>query len=365
MPTLTPRQNLFADQYRKVSTYASYRGIDMMNSGLGNQNCLKRRGISMIEVLVVVGIIGILLAVTIPAVQSARESARRMQCQNNQRQILQACQAFEAANGSLPSLYNGTSLSYPLKEWDLFHMHSWRVELLPYLEQQPLRDTINWSSLATDPVNKSVAQSVVPVYVCPSGADPLSNMGWGAAHAEWLNLSVPFTGTKYFATRSDYDAMAGIQLLPDPGSNPLSTKFIRWGIWGWPDFGNGQFAGTQLLRYRAGKFRDVTDGLSNTIAVVERGGKPIDLLRGKPHVTPENPNADYPGQVGWSASNSFVWSINGNAVAVNVSNSKGIYSLHSGGSNVAMADGSVRFLSESTRYEELVKLFSRSGGPDE
>ncbi len=337
----------------------------MLKRGLGNRSASNRLGVSLTEVLVVIGIIGLLLAISIPAVQYSREAARRTQCQNNQRQILQACQAFEATNGSLPSLYNGTSLAYPLKEWDLFHMHSWRVELLPYLEQQPLRDKIDWSAMATDPVNKSVLEAVVPVYVCPSGADPISNKGWGAAYAEWPNLSVPFTGTKYFATRSDYDAMAGIQLLPDAGSDPLSTKFVRWGIWGWPDFGNGKFAGTKLLRYRAGKFRDVTDGLSNTIALVERGGKPIDLLRGEPHVTPDNPEAEYPGQVGWSASNTFAWAINGDAVAVNVSNSKGIYSLHSGGANVALADGSVRFLSESTGYAELVKLFSRSGGPDE
>ena len=161
-----------------------------------------RCGITMIEVLVVIGIIGILLAITLPAVQYARDSARRTQCRNNLRQILQACHAFEATSGSLPSLYNGTSLAYPLQEWDLFHMHSWRVELLPYLEQQPLRDAINWSSFATDPVNKSVSQSVVSVYVCPSGADPVSHMGWGLSHAT-PPTSVPGAGRKYFATRSD------------------------------------------------------------------------------------------------------------------------------------------------------------------
>ncbi len=337
------------------------QAYEMMKRGFANRRASERLGVSIIEVLVVIGIIGILLAIIIPAVQYAREAARRTQCQNNQRQILSACQAFEATNGSLPSLYNGTSLAYPLKEWDLFHMHSWRVELLPYLEQQPLRDKIDWSAMATDPVNQSILQTSVPAYVCPLGADPLSNMGRGLAHS----APPPATAPWYSAVRSDYDAMAGAQVLPDATSNGISTKFIRWGIWGWPDFGNGNFAGTQLLRYRAGRFRDVTDGLSNTIAVVERGGKPIDLLRGKPHVTPDNPNADYPGQFGWSASNTFSWAINENAVTVNVSNSKGIYSLHSGGANVAMADGSVRFLSASTSYDELVKLFSRSGGPDE
>ena len=138
-------------------------------------------------------------------------------------------------------------------------------------------------------------------------------------------------------------------------------RFIRWGIWGWPNFGNGQIAGTQLLSYRPGKFRDVTDGLSNTIAIVERGGKPIDLLRGKPNVTPYNLNAEYPGQTGWSASNTFSWAMNLNKVGINQSNSTGIYSLHSGGANVAMADGSVRFVSESMDFNELTKLFSRSG----
>ncbi len=343
-------------------------GSTQRNSAVTDERVeLIRRGITMPEVVVVVAIIGVLITITLPAIQNARESARRTQCQNNQRQILQACQSFEGVHGSFPSLYNGTSLEYPLREWDLFHMHSWRVELLPYLDQQSLRDSLTWSSLATEPINKSVAQSVVSIYVCPSGADPQTNMGWGLSHAT-PPTSVPGAGTRYLVARSDYDAMAGIQVFPDPmptGDNLFSTRFVRWGIWGWPDFGNGHFAGTQMIGYRAGKLRDVTDGLSNTIAVVERAGKPVDLLRGKPNVTPSNPAADYPGQTGWSASNTFAWALNQYKVGINQSNSTGIYSLHSGGANVAMADGSVRFLSESTEFNELVRLFSRAGGPDE
>ncbi|QDV23164.1 DUF1559 domain-containing protein [Aureliella helgolandensis] len=330
----------------------------------------RHNGFTLLELVVVIAIIGILLALTLVAVQSARESARRMQCQSNQRQVLQAVHSFEASRGSLPSLYNGTSLKYPLQEWDLFHMHSWRVELLPYLEQTKLRDSLDWSAFATDAINAPIAQSVVPVLVCPSGPDPRQNMGSGRSHASPpVGLPPAPVATTYFAARSDYDAMAGIQVLvPNPlpsGSNGFETVFFRWGVWGWPDFGNGTIAGTQLKRYRAGKFSDITDGLSNTIAVVERGGKPIDLLRGKPHVTPYNPNADYPGQPGWNASNTFAWSMSHHQVGVNQSNSTGIYSLHSGGANVAMADGSVKFLSESTDFNTLVKLFSRSGGPND
>ncbi|MFO0916230.1 MAG: DUF1559 domain-containing protein [Pirellulales bacterium] len=338
------------------------RRLDFADTGQPLRNM--SRGVTLLELIVVIGIVGVLLALTISAVQYVRESARRMQCQNNQRQVVLACQGFEAVRGTLPSLYNGTSLAYPLKEWDLFHMHSWRVELLGYLEQQSLRDLIDYSALATDPINRSVGQTVVPVYICPTGDDPATRMGGGLPHAE-LAGSGGGGGTEYLLTRSDYDAMAGIQVLPDPASNPLSAKFIRWGIWGWPDFGNGQFSGTQMVRYRPGKYSDVTDGLSKTIAVVERNGKPTDLLMGKPHVTPDNPDADYPGQVGWSASNSFAWALNRDQVGINQSNSTGIYSFHSGGANVAMADGSVRFLADTTGFNELVRLFSRSGGPEE
>ena len=96
--------------------------------------------------------------------------------------------------------------------------------------------------------------------------------------------------------------------------------------------------------------------------MVERSGKPIDLLSGEPNITVHNPNADYPGQVGWSASNTFAWSINSHGIGVNESNSHGIYAFHPAGANVAIADGSVRFLSGSTDFDTLVKLFGRADG---
>lgn len=121
-------------------------------------------------------------------------------------------------------------------------------------------------------------------------------------------------------------------------------------------------SGSHLLRYRQGTFSDVTDGLSHTIAVVERAGKPRDYLNGKINITSDNPEADYPGQVGWLPSNTFGWSINADGVGVNESNSRGIYSFHRGGANVGIADGSVRFLSDSTDFQTLVKLYGRSDG---
>jgi prepilin-type processing-associated H-X9-DG protein len=191
-------------------------------------------------------------------------------------------------------------------------------------------------------------------------------MGWGLKHdLAGVPPNKQQANDRYQVVRSDYDALAGIQVLPDPlpsHANMHSVDFVRWGIWGWAIFETKTTAGSRLLNYRRGRFSDVTDGLSNTIAIVERAGKPLDLLNGELNITSGNPNADYPGQVGWSASNTFVWSINADGVGVNESNSRGIYSFHPGGANVAIADGSVRFLSDSTDFDTLVSLFGRSDG---
>lgn len=324
---------------------------------------MRERGVTLIELVVVLAILSVLLAIAVPAVQSSRESARQVTCQNNQRQIVLAIHDFHQRQRSLPSPYNGTSLNYPLAEWDLFHMHSWRVPLLPHLEQAALRNRIDWDALATEAVNLPHAQTVVPVYVCPSGGDPSTNLGWGLRHS-LISQSTqpPPEADRYYVVRSDYDAIAGIQELPSPfptGTDSNLTKYIRWGIWGWPHFDNQSTTGGKLLDYRAGKFRDVTGGLSQTIAIVERAGKPIHLIDGRPAPTPTDPDANYPGQVGWSASNSFIWAIHGDLVSVNQNNARGIYSHHPGGAHIAMADGSVRFLSESTEFGMLLKMFSR------
>ncbi|MDM4019498.1 DUF1559 domain-containing protein [Roseiconus lacunae] len=323
---------------------------------------MRRRAITFIELLIVIGIVAIIFAFAFPAVQSARESSRRIQCQNNTRQTLIGIQSHHTTFGALPSFYNGTKLSYPLREWDLFHMHSWRVPLLPYVEQSALKETIAWDLLATESKNLEVAQTIVPTFICPSGNDP-SEMGWGAKHGAFGTPFEQLTDhDKYRVVRSDYDAMAGIQKLPDlhvPDGD--SIDYVTLGIWGWPVFSTGQTSNSRLSSYRQGKFRDVRDGLSNTIAIVERTGKPIEYTDGRPD-TSSDPNANYPGQVGWSASNSYMWSINGNGIGVNDNNARGIYSFHAGGAYVGMADGAVRFLSESTDYETLIHLYGRSDG---
>lgn len=337
-----------------------------------------RYGITLLELVVGLGIIGVLAAILLPAIQSARESARRTQCQNNMKQTSLAALAFHGSSGTLPSLYNGTSLSYPLTEWDLFHMHSWRVVLLPYIEQQALHDSVAWQSLATEPENKSVATTVVSTYICPSGVSPSANLGWalrhgsrGLADREWPDdYSV---GPDNFpeadvcrVVRSDYGAMAGMLVIPEPlsdGTDTHDVKHVRWGVWGSPVFDNGRISAGSLVRYRPCSFADISDGLSKTIMFVERGGHPFHMVDGKIHFADKNPDGLYnAGQVGWSASNNFNWSMNNHTVGINHDNYLGIYSTHAGGANVSMADGSVSFLSESMDVATLARMYGRSDG---
>lgn len=177
---------------------------------------MRRPGLSLVELCVVLGIIAILLALILPAVQAARESARKTQCTSNLRQMLIATESHHSAHRTLPSFFNGSPLKYPLREWDLFHMHSWRVPLLRYVEHSALADRVEFNALATDSKNQTVAQTIVPLYICPTGGDP-SDMGRVAKH-DSLSIAPGQRGESEFSylARSDYDAMAGIQVLPDP-----------------------------------------------------------------------------------------------------------------------------------------------------
>lgn len=314
-----------------------------------------RGGLTLTEFLVSIAIFGILVAILIPAIQAARESARKTRCQDNLKQTALGLHAFHDASGNLPSPYNGASLDYPITVWDQFHMHSWRAALLPYLEQSALCDSINWDNLATDRVNKSVATAVVSPYICPSGASPAESMGW-VFPIEQVATSES-QDSRFRVVRSDYDALAGI----------WGANHIRWGVWGRPTlrvnkFGNAWDLEEDVTRYRSGRFTDVSDGLSNTIMLVERGGRPYHIVDGRRQVTVDNPDADYGGQSGWSASNSLSFRTHSPTAGVNRDNRRGIYADHSGGAFVALADASVTFISESTDGVTLAKMIGPSEG---
>lgn len=120
----------------------------------------RRRAFTLIELLVVIAIIAILIALLLPAVQQAREAARRTQCRNNLKQIGLALHLYHDEYRSFPPAYTVDETGQPL--------HSWRTLILPFIDQQQLYDSIDLSKPWDDPANAEAFQTAVPPYICPS-----------------------------------------------------------------------------------------------------------------------------------------------------------------------------------------------------
>jgi prepilin-type N-terminal cleavage/methylation domain-containing protein/prepilin-type processing-associated H-X9-DG protein len=125
----------------------------------------RTRAFTLIELLVVIAIIGVLIALLLPAVQAAREAARRMQCTNNLKQIGLGLHNYEGANGVLPPQHVLSGFGNTVLWWG-----SWGPgpRILPYMEQGPVFDSINFSLPYTSPVNTTAAGLTVSVLLCPS-----------------------------------------------------------------------------------------------------------------------------------------------------------------------------------------------------
>lgn len=312
----------------------------------------QRAGITLVETLVVTVIIGILVAVLLPAVHYVREISRRTTCQNNVRQIVLGIQNHESAQASLPPLYNGTFLEQPRTPLDEFHFHSWRTAILPELEQSALHDGLDFSLPATDAANQPVVNTSISIFVCPS----TSNQTTIVRDLIALKDGKP-TQSDRTAARSDYEAVVGVAFRPF-GTRNLQN--INFGAWGEPkayDFPTS-------ITYRKARLRDIADGLSQTMLIAERAGRPDLYEKGKPvdpypFVNPSH-GIDH-HQAAWGISTHFWHLVFWHEQSVNETNRR-VFSFHAAGAHVGLADGSVRFLSESTDRETLNALATRSSG---
>jgi prepilin-type N-terminal cleavage/methylation domain-containing protein/prepilin-type processing-associated H-X9-DG protein len=297
----------------------------------------KRPGFTLVELLVVIAIIGLLVALLLPAVQAAREAARRSNCMNNLKQHSLALHMYHDAQGSLPLLYNGDRNPFAGSLLGLTS-HSWRTVILPHMEEQSVYDRINFTEYATHEINQSAITTAIDVFNCPS--TPRSSL---VAHGLWIGRGK--LDEKYSAAVTDYSSTEGV----------IEGSVCVPGGW-------GEMVDNQATKVT---FADISDGLSHTLLVVERAGLP-DLYADAAFTPHEPPRFRTWGNVGlWAISAEFLMNHitpDYSHPLVNYDNFKGLYSFHPGGIHVALADGSVRFLRDSIENRTLIALVTRDGG---
>lgn len=231
-------------------------------------SALWRSGLTIIELLVVLAVIGVVIAILMPPVtRSARPAARRTQCRNNLKQIGLAMHNYHDTYGAFPPAYTVDADGKPL--------HSWRTLLLPYMDQKPLYDKLDLSKAWDDPVNAEAFKSVLVVFNCPSA--------------------------KYGTNYTNYMAV----VTPDSVLRPEASC----------------------------RLAEIKDGTSNTLLVIE-----VDAEHAVPWMTPQDVDEAYFLGV--------------------VSKAK---TSHVGGLHGVLADGTVRFLSESLPADVRHALVTADG----
>ncbi len=319
-----------------------------------------KSGFTLIELLVVIAIIAILIALLLPAVQQAREAARRTQCKNNMKQIGLAHHNYLDTHSTFaPGVLYGLASGVDGHSGGT----NWRTFMLPFIDQASIYNQLNfngasWSSRIGTPGccgysggNQILTGIIVPIYKCPSS--PLDALG-----------NPPGMQSAGFGQLHDYVGIAGA--TPDPAGR-TSGHCVS--------FLHGVACNTGGLIYNeVTRMRDFIDGSSNTMLVAEQSGL----------VGTADRRANYNG--GWSGSESGVRIGNASGaedyyitavttIRYNINTktagagADGAYKLntivnsyHVGGIHALLADGAVRFLSENMSFQTLSNLASKNDG---
>ena len=269
-------------------------------------------GLTLLELLVVIAIIGVLVALLLPAVQMVRESARRMQCQNNLRQVGLAFSGHEAATQFYPP-------GFVLKP----KRHNFVQFVLPYMEQSGIESNYDFNSDWNSPRNAPFVEHEMKLLRCPSAP-----------------------GTRSFV--SDYAVCA--QIHKDTAAKLISQGFLQKK--------RRTYAGFLTGSKRRGS--DASDGLSNTLLLSEDAGRPIRYTFGRHRGDKELTGSHWATPGGRFDINMVCsgGSFGTGAQMINCTNNNELYSFHPGGADFALADGSVRFVEQSIDPDVLVSLIT-------
>lgn len=327
----------------------------------------KRKAFTLIELLVVIAIIAILVALLLPAVQQAREAARRTQCKNNLKNIGLALHNYHDVYDRFPSTVwasNTNNLNTGCPGWALARGFSWRVSILPYIDQAPLfnlieNDTRGYHGCLGGIPNPSptwtARNTTISVYICPSDDSGPS-------------FQTGLKGTNYpAAVRARADRNHNATTQGDGGKRDMGV----------------------ITRY-GNRIANIKDGTSNTILVGEvYRGKDFDRMSGGPVQEDRERCKDWMESTAWCQCNAGVvvdtnlptagnpkqyrqdWKINDSRAdevtwtdSIDGGNQGGrpLSSAHVGGAQCLMADGGVKFVSENVDGVAWANNFSAAGG---
>jgi prepilin-type N-terminal cleavage/methylation domain-containing protein len=347
-----------------------------MEATLFSRRRISRRGFTLVELLVVIAIIAVLVALLLPAVQVAREAARRSTCVNNEHQIGIAIQNFHDAKRKLPS--SGRPPTSNTIRAGVF------IYLLPFLDRKDLWDQYDTSVTWSHANNLPVSSLRITAYECPSSPkhgglldhDP---DGY-ASGAAWTPI----------VAVGDYAASLGVDPALVSVAAALTPPVVVKGSASTVSTASKPTNGF-LPKNSALSYGDITDGLTNTIAIFESGGRPLVYRRGT--LVNADPAVSHVNAGGWVRPASDILFAGSNATGTSVpgvffnrtngydvgaesygasgypsvgtEGSSQPYSFHSGGANVVLGDASVKFISDDINIGILAALITRNQAANE